>query len=122
MAKTIKLNPDEQQEAHGDLPPNVVADMKVPEAVRDQETQTPKNDPSKKAFEDFMAKWYTFDTNKKLNILLDMVMNAGAKLDMLAAAVYSEPIMKKHLDKISNRNPQMKGEKNGKPGNEGDSN
>ena len=118
MAKTIKLNPDEQQQVHEDLPPNIVADMKVPEAVRDE----PAEDPSKKAFDDFMAKWYTFDTNKKLNILLDMVMNAGAKLDMLAAAVYSEPRMKEHLDTISKRKPNMKGEKNGETGNEGDSN
>ena len=49
-----------------------------------------------------------------------MVMNAGAKLDMLAAAVYSEPRMKEHLDTISKRKPNMKGEKNGETGNEGE--
>jgi len=111
MAKRIKLNPDDNnfaQEAHQKL-----------EEIEDKVKNGENLD---NAFEIFMKKWYTLDVNQKINMLLDMIMNAGMKLDMLAASIYSEPTMKKHLDSIAKENKSnMKGESHGTTGNEGNS-
>ena len=109
MAKTIKLNPEEDNFAQA-------AQQKI-EGIREPAKNGANPDD---AFEAFMKKWYTLDVNQKVNMLLDMIMNAGMKLDMLAASIYSEPAMKKHLDSISKENkPNMKGESHGATGNEG---
>ena len=81
-----------------------------------------KVDPSKvnprqvdpdKAMGMFQDKWNKMNTDERLNTLLDMVLNAGFKLDMLATAVYTEPTMKEHLDTFSNKINKKREDTNG---------
>lgn len=56
----------------------------------------------------FQDKWNNMSTDQKMDTLLDMVLNAGFKLDMLATAVYTEPTMKEHLDSFNTKVKQEK--------------
>lgn len=89
MGKTIKMSPDEQ-------------------------SKDPRQIDPEKAMGLFQDKWKNMNTDQKFETLLDMVLNAGFKLDMLATAVYTEPTMKEHLDTFSNK---MNTEKENKDGN-----
>lgn len=74
----------------------------------------PKDINPEQAMDAFQEKWSKMETKEQVNTLLDMVLNAGFKLDMLATAVYTEPTMKEHLDTFSTKiNKEMENKKNG---------
>jgi len=74
----------------------------------------PKGINPDEAMNAFQEKWNKMETKEQVDTLLDMVLNAGFKLDMLATAVYTEPTMKEHLDTFSTKiNKEMEDKNNG---------